>query len=38
MVLLLVVVEVFCTDKVVISQEKMKGQLLAIIPMVVGSS
>ena len=38
MVLILVVVEVFWTDKVVISQEKMKGKLLAIITMVVCSS
>ena len=38
MVLILVVVEVFCTDKVVICQEKMKGKLLAIKTMVVGSS
>lgn len=38
MVLILVVLEVFCTDKVVISQEKMEGKLLAITTMVVGSS
>lgn len=38
MVLILLVVEVFCTDNVVISQEKMKGKLLAIKTMVVGSS
>lgn len=38
MVLILVVLEVFCTDKVVISQDKMKGKLLAIITMVAGSS
>ena len=38
MVLILVVLEVFCTDKVVISQDKMKGKLPAIITMVAGSS